>query len=1012
MKDLYLIDISSMFFRSYYAISPGMKNKQGLPTNALYGVLKMIHKLIREKKPGYMICCFDSKEPSFRKEIYPAYKANRGEMPEDLALQAPYLMRMMEVLGIACAKQPGFEADDLAASLAKRWLEQSGARGPAAEGAGAKDSRVYIVSGDKDFAQLIDGRVFLYDTMKEKIYGPAETKEKWGVRPDQMLDYLSLTGDSSDNIPGARGVGPKSAARLLSQFSSLEEIYESAGSLKGSLQKKLQEGKENVFLSKKLIRLRDDLERGRAFSEAAVRGLDSFPAERARGLKEFLEELGFQSFVNIFFPRGGGAYSSGAAGSGKDPAGEAGGPAGPAGRAESAPGKAAKGPRLQPAEEAKALQAAGKKALKKKPGKNRELLSFEDFFQSLEPLSSIGIEALGDYICLAQKRRLAVLAPPEWKEAARRLDEKWIRYAGYDLKALWRRIGCRQPIAEWDSMLAAHLLDSRPQSSFEALCRLYLNGESALDEEAAAIKAPLQTAEGLASAAFRRAGPAAAKAPSKRGQPKPLPAEENKSLFDLLPPESLQSRGEGQPPAGAPVSLTKTEAQPSGPPESLLGKSSGGALSEERLAPLFQKRLREHQKLREILERKLQKLDLARVFRDIELPFIAALYDMERRGILLNEAEIKKQSESLTEDLESLERRIHEAAGRRFNVSSPRQMAEVLFEGLKIPKGRKTKSGYSTDSRELSGKKSLHPIIPLILERRELFKLKTAYTDSLLSLIDPETKRIYSQFRQAATSTGRLSSAHPNLQNIPIRGERGRQIRQAFEAPPGSRLISADYSQLELRILAHITEDPGLVKAFAENLDIHAAAAAEIFHVPLKAVTPDMRRKSKAVNFGIAYGQGAHGLSEALAISKTEAKEVIGRYFERFRKIRDYIESAKEAARRRLYVKTIFGRKRFFDERDFSHPRLKAAAERAAINAPIQGTASDLMKIAMIHLDQSLPIPILSQIHDELLFECPEEDVEGESREIISIMEGCAPLKVPLKVNLASGSTWAEAHGA
>ena len=938
MKKLYLIDISALFFRSYYAISPSMASPGGLPTNALYGSLKMLHKLIREKRPDYIICCFDSKEPSFRKKIFPDYKANRGEMPEDLALQAPYLKKMMEAMRLCHVEAPGFEADDIVASLTKRWLGDSSLKG---------GLEIYIVSGDKDFAQLVSGNVFLYDTMRERIYDAKAVREKWGVRPDQMLDYLSLTGDSSDNIPGARGIGPKTAAALLNQHQSLEAVYKSAGSIKGAAQKKLEAGREGAFLSRKLIALREDIKWEGPPSKAALKSFESFSVKEKLVLKDFLDDLGFRSFLNVFFPRGAAGGASGSEQPGQSGRGrsDSSGSAFAGGAAKSKPGGQ---PRPAPRKgdssqmglfESKNLEPAGRET------------SFKEFFRLLEPCSPVwcfmapgensgGGQDAEEEACIflaAPKktsglRAALALSLPEWREAGRRLDKKWARYAGYDLKSLWRRLGCQRPLLEWDSMLAGHLLDSRPQSSFESLCQLYLKNE---------------------------AGPLKEKPEAKAAEEPPLRPQ----------PEAI-----------------------------------------------YQK----HQELKKILEQKLRQMSLKHVFQNIELPLTAALYDMERRGMLLNGAEIKKQSEGLKKDTEALDRKIHALAGREFNLSSPKQLAEVLFDNLKIPKGRKTKSGYSTDSHELGKKKNLHPIIPLILERRELFKLKSGFTDSLLSQLEgqPEDsslsngKRIHSQFRQAAASTGRISSASPNLQNIPIRSQRGRQIRKAFAAPAGSLLISADYSQLELRILAHITEDPGLMRAFAEGLDVHAATAADIFHVPLSQVSPEMRRKSKAVNFGIAYGQGAHGLSEALGVSRGEAKEIIQSYFSKFKKIRDYIETAKEEAAGRLYVQTVFGRKRFFSRGDFAHPRTRAAAERAAINAPIQGTASDIVKLAMIQLSRSLPIPIVSQVHDELLFECPAGDVESESREIAAIMEGCAELKAPLKVNVAAGADWASAHSA
>ena len=830
MKTFYLIDISSFFFRSYYAIPGQMTSQSGLPTNALYGVLSMLLKLTRDHKPDYMAVGYDTKAPSFRKEIFPEYKANRGEMPEDLEKQVPWLKKMIQMLNIYSLEREGYEADDLIGTLARWGLDHN--------------LKVFIVSGDKDFAQLVNENTVLLDTMKSKTYHREDVYAKWEVYPEQMIDFQALTGDSSDNIPGVRGIGPKGAATLLKEYDNLENIYNSISKLNKTLQKKLQLGKKDCFLSKKLVTIVRDLKINGKLSDFAFQEPDRVQ------FKGFLEELNFNTFLKSLYP-------------------------------EKKPKK----------------QTVSKGEMKK----NR--WTEEDVASQLEPYASLWLGEWEEKIYFGYKKQLIEVVPVNVGKFATLLDDKWIRWSGYDLKSLWGKLGLQKPIPEWDSMVAGHLLDSRPSRSFHSLYKQYLKEE--LEESS----------------------------------------------------------------------------------ETLYGA---------------------HSKLRGILEDQLKTFNLESLFYEIELPLIPVLYGMENRGMLLNTTEVERQSTQLDKDLKQLEQKIFHLCGETFNIASPKQLGEVLFDKLKLPQGRKIKSGRSTDSRELIKLKDRHPVLPLILEYRELFKLKTTYTSALISLVHPQTKRIHTSFRQTATSTGRLSSVHPNLQNIPIKTERGRQIRRAFTAPTGYLLVSADYSQIELRILAHVTEDPGLLKAFQENQDIHAATASEIFNVPLKEVTPELRRKSKAVNFGIAYGQGAYGLSESLGISRAEGKAIIDSYFKKFKRVRDYIEAAKELSKG--YAETLFGRKRFFADWELKNPQMRAATERAAINAPIQGTASDIVKKAMIELEESLPLSLVSQVHDELLFECPEDQWEQEKPHIISIMENCVHLKAPLKVNCTAGSHWAEAH--
>ena len=832
-KSFYIIDISSFFFRSYYAVPGHMTSQEGVPTNALYGTLSMIFKLVAEHNPSYIAACLDTKHPSFRKDLFKDYKANRGEMPEDLEKQVPYLKKMLDVLNIASFEKPGFEADDLIGSLVSYGDKQKLTN--------------YIVSGDKDFAQLVSSNTFLLDTMKSKTYSPEDVQARWGILPEQVCDYLALVGDSSDNIPGARGIGPKGALELLSTHASVEKIFSNLNKIKPTLQKKLKDQKDICLLSKKLVTIETKTGLKCKLTDLKYQKPDEVL------LKEFLEQLNFETFLKQIYPS-------------KKPA----------------------------------------KAPKKRSSKAYIHAEWteNDLALNLEPYAEVWVWEQESDFYLGYKNFIAKVKNSP--EIARILDDKWVRWLGYDLKAIWRKFGgINKPIAIWDSMVAGHLLDSKSSNSHLALYKKYLKEDVETDPE----------------------------------------------------------------------SIYKT-----------------------------------HLRARTLLENKLKKTSLLSLLNEVELPMISVLYQMEKNGLLLDTKELDAQSKKTQNELKKLQEKIFSKSGQEFNISSPKQLGEVLFEKLKLRKGKKIKSGWSTDSGELEKIKNFHEVIPYILEYRELFKLQTTYLQALSRLIHPKTRRIHTVFKQTSTSTGRLSSVNPNLQNIPIRTERGRRIRKAFVAPPKNLLISADYSQIELRILAHISKDKNLIKAFKEDQDIHALTACEVFNVSLKDVTPDLRRRSKAVNFGIVYGQGAYGLADSLNIPRAEAQGIIANYFKKFKSVRDYIESAKEALHNRGFVKTLSGRKRFFEEWELQQPRMRAAAERAAINAPIQGTASDIVKKSMILLDKSLPIKMLSQIHDELLFECHKDNIENEIPYITSIMETSFPLKVPLKVNISFGKNWQEAH--
>ncbi len=858
MKKLYLVDVSSMFFRAFYAIPP-LTNGKGMPTNALYGFLSMALKLLREVKPDYMAFCFDRKEPSFRLELDPNYKANRSEMPEDLVPQVPFVRKITEELGIHALDLKGYEADDLIGSLTHYGLKNG--------------LEVVIVSGDKDFAQLVNDKVTLYDTMKEIKYNRDGVMNKWGIWPEQMIDYLSIVGDSSDNIPGVAGIGPKGAQKLLHEYKTLEGIYENIDSIKSeSTRKKLTESKDNAFLAKKLVTIVGDLD--------VVQSVDQLRLQpvQADRFRELLQDLGFKSFEKSIFGAGGVLNL---------------GDSKPTTPAESVvPDK----PIDKPAGE--------------KPIVSENWQDSEADVASLKKDLKEGAEVWGLHTprgFLLGFNGKACWLRGEWSDLGELLKNKKLQWKGFDLKETWKNFSLTDEKVKWDSMLAAYVVRTGAIENFEETLQFFCG----------------RTVPDLASGA---------------------------QLLEL------------------------------------------------------------HELLAETLSIKMQSMSVEKIYQDIELPLIPILSQMEAHGVIVDRDELAEQSKSLHTDLVELEKQIHSLAGENFNIASPKQLGTVLFEKLKLPAGKKTKTGYSTDSDVLEKLKAHHPVAEKILEYRELAKLKSTYVDSLTQLIKPETGRVHTSFRQAFTATGRLSSVNPNLQNIPIRTERGRLIRKAFIAPKGCNLISADYSQIELRVIAHITEDEGLMRAFSEDLDIHTVTASEVFSVSLKDVTNDLRRKAKAVNFGIAYGQGAFGLSEVLGIGRKEAQEIIDRYFERFARVKEYMSSVIQQAHEKGYVETIFGRRRYVDELKSSNPNIKKFGERAAINAPIQGSASDLVKMAMIEVAHIKDTPLILQVHDELLFECPKDVCDANLKLIKEKMENVYKLKVPLKVNVAAGPNWDEAH--
>ena len=877
MKKLYLIDVSGMFFRAFYAIRP-LSTPSGMPVNALYGFLSMTIKLLREIRPDYMAFCFDRAEPSFRKDIDPNYKAHRKEMPADLVPQVPYIRKLTEALGIPCFDRLGFEADDIIGTLTHFGR--------------AHDLEVVIVSSDKDFGQLVKPFVTMYDSMKDVRYDEAGVIEKWGVEPRKVIDYLALLGDSSDNIPGVAGIGEKGAQKLLAEFDSIEDIYDNLDKIPGaSLKKKLETGKTDAFMSKRLVTIVCDMPLGVRLEDLKLK-----PIVRDE-LRTLLNELDFKSFARTLLG------------------------------AEPEVQQANTNPFVRPAPQndqqndqqndplaASTVHTTAALASLHVGPIHEERLSLGELEKWLKPGAETWALQTERGSFLAQKHdtshehgwTIAGLAA-DGPELGRMLSEKHLHLRGFDLKDFCRRHQVTTPTVDWDQMLAAYVIRAGHIESPLPLFMLY-NGE-------------------------------------------PLP--------ELPSPAQL---------------------------------------------------LTAHLRLETQLRRKLAALHAEKVLFEIEQPLVPILLAMEYAGILIDTEALKKQSQGLARDLAQLEKEIHVSAGVPFNIGSPKQLGQILFEKLKMPTGKKTKTGFSTDNEVLEGLIGEFPIAGKILEWRELSKLRSTYVDSLPQMVSKVDGRVHTTFNQALTTTGRLSSTNPNLQNIPIRTERGNQIRKAFIADRGHELVSADYSQIELRILAHITGDEGLVRAFEQGLDIHAATASEVFEVPLSEVSPEMRRKAKAVNFGLAYGQGAFGLADSLRIPRAEATEIINRYFARFSGVKTFMTDTVEEAKKRGYVETVFGRRRYIDELFAKSPAVRKFGERAAINAPIQGTASDLVKMAMIKVGIPKHGRPLLQVHDELVLEVENEHVDTICKEVTAKMESVTALRVPLKVNTGHGHSWDDAH--
>lgn len=896
-KQLVLVDGSSFLFRAYHAIPP-LTSPKGEPTNAIYGVANMLRKLMADYPTDYFTVVFDAPGKNFRHELYEEYKAHRPPMPDDLRVQIEPLHELVRAMGLPLIMEPGVEADDVIGALAKK-AEQEG-------------FQVIIATGDKDMAQLVSDNVQLENTMSNTRLDCQGVQEKFGVPPEKIVDYLALMGDSVDNIPGVPKVGPKTAARWLQQYGSLDNIIAKADEVKGKIGENLRACLDQLPLSRKLTTISCDISLDITLSDLKKRPVDN------GALRELLQELGFTAWLNML--------------------------AGDDGGTEKAPL-----PEQLPRDYETVLEREHFDAWMERL-QQVELFAFDtettslDYSQAEIVGVSFAVEAgSAAYVPLAhdypdapeQLGRDAVLRQlrPLLEDPGR---AKLGQNLKYDANVL-ANYGIELRGIAHDTMLESYVYNSiATKHNMDDMAKKYLHLETIHYEDVAG--------KGAKQISF-------SKVPLE--QAAPYAAED------------------------ADITL----------------------------------------RLHQVLWPKLQENDrLERLYLEFEMPLVPVLSRIERNGVLLDTEMLAQQSRELARQIESIEQHAHEIAGQPFNLGSPKQIQAVLYDQLSLPVLKKTPGGQPSTVESVLQELALdYPLPKLILEYRGMSKLKSTYTDKLPRQVNEKTGRVHTSYHQAVTATGRLSSSDPNLQNIPVRTEEGRRIRKAFIAPEGCRILAADYSQIELRIMAHLSGDEGLLRAFSEGLDIHSATAAEVFQVAVEQVTPDLRRSAKAINFGLIYGMSAFGLAQQLGLNRSQAQSYIDLYFDRYPGVKDYMDNIRETARQQGYVETLFGRRLYLPEIKSRNAARRQYAERTAINAPMQGTAADIIKRAMIRADDWLQkdkpeAKMIMQVHDELVFEIAASELESCSAAIGDIMSGAAELKVPLVVDIGIGKNWDEAH--
>lgn len=914
--ELYLIDGSGYIFRAYYAMAyrggASLTNPEGVPVGAVYGFTTMIHKLLADHPHATVVVIFDAGRETFRNAIYEDYKANRDETPEDLIPQFPLVRDATEAFGLPAIELKGYEADDLIATYSKQ--------------AAATGRKVKIVSSDKDLMQLVDDNIHMLDPMKNKIIDADGVVEKFGVTPDKVVAVQSLAGDSTDNVPGVPSIGIKTAATLINEYGTLEELLERAEEIKQPKRRQvLIDHAEDARISEQLVRLDQDVPVPVALSSFKQHD-KNYPK-----LKGFLVEQGFKSLLSRM--------------------GETANEEGESPSVEDKEQVAIDPSKYVLIDDIKTLKAWMDKA--KGAGKLAIDTETTHLTPAIAELVGISIShEIGQaaYIPLAHKAAEVDLLG-EQKDDIKQLsinealkimkpilEDRSIIKIGQNIKYDWQILAkhdVRMTPCD-DTMLLSYTLDGTShKNSMDGLSKLFLDHE------------PMKYAE-------------------------------------------VAGKGKSQ------VTFDYVE----------LDKALHYAAEDADITL----------RLYEILKPRIAKEKMATVYEDIERPLIEVIAQMELEGIKVDPIALKNMSDDFAKKLQKLEENIHEQAGSPFNIGSPKQIGEILFDQMGLQGGKKTKTGqWSTDVATLEKLSDDYEIVADILEWRGLSKLKSTYTDALQEQINPNTGRVHTSYSMAGTSTGRLASSDPNLQNIPIRTEDGRKIREAFIADKGHVLLSVDYSQVELRLAAELAGIEALKKAFKDDIDIHALTASRVFDVPLEDVSGDLRRQAKAVNFGIIYGISGWGLAKQLGCPPDEAHDFINRYLTAFHELNDFMEEQKEFAREHEYVQTHYGRKCFTPNINAKQKNIAMGAERAAINAPLQGTAADILKMAMIKMPGALKgaglkAKMLLQVHDELIFEVPEGELEKTSDLVRSVMEGVVDFDVPLIAEAGNGNSWAEAH--
>jgi len=888
-----LVDGSSYLYRAFHIPQlQALSTADGQPTGAVYGVINMLKKLINEYQPEHMAVVFDAKGKTFRNDLYKEYKANRPPMPDDLRSQIQLLHDLVDALGLPKLVIKGVEADDVIGTLAIQ-----------AEAVGMD---VLISTGDKDMAQLVTDHVTLINTMSNTFMTPDSVLEKFGVRPDQIIDYLALVGDTADNIPGVPKVGPKTAAKWLNQYDSMVGVIEHADEIKGKVGEYLRDTVEQLPLSYELATIVCDGERKDDPQGLALREPD---VDR---LHEMYTELEFKNWLT-----------------------ELSGDTTPTAKAVAA-------------EYETVLDEVSFKAWIKKL-EQADIFAFDTETTSLNYMQA---RVVGVSFAVEEGKAAYVPFGHDYEGAPQQLSEDTVLAAlkplledknkaklgqnlKYDTHVLTNHGIHMQGVAH-DTLLESYVLDSTKRHDMDSMASRFLNHNTIHFEDVAG--------KGAKQLTFNQ--------------------------IDL---------NEAGPYAAEDADIT----------------------------------LRLHNTIHEQLE---QNKSLYEVYEKIELPLMSVIQDIEHNGVKVDADMLARQSEELAIRMQQIEQQAYEEAGEEFNLASPKQIQVIFFEKLELPVIRKTPKGQpSTAEDVLQELAQDYPLPKLILEHRGLSKLKSTYTDKLPKQIDTNTGRVHTSYHQAVAATGRLSSSDPNLQNIPVRSEEGRKIRQAFVADKGYKLLAADYSQIELRIMAHLSADESLLTAFSEGKDIHRATAAEVFNIELDEVDNEQRRAAKAINFGLIYGMSAFGLAKQLDITRYEAQDYVDLYFERYPGVKEYMDSTREKAHEQGYVETLYGRRLYLPEINSRNGMRRQYAERTAINAPMQGTAADIIKRAMISLDASLKklkldARMVMQVHDELVFEVAEKDIEALTTLVHKDMESAAQLDVPLLVDIGVGINWDEAH--